>query len=499
MRKLRLLALLLAVMSVISGFVACGGDDDGEDVTPDDFNGSIADTDDDDDDSDDETEVNEYVPNEGKAEDVVEIHTANDLVTKLARKGTFILMADIDLTGVDYKPFGNYFYPFEGKLQGNGHKITGLKTTTVTSETLGPAYITYKYAYCGLFGATKNADITDLTIEGADVSYSTNTEYCNTVAGILAGYMTDTKVTGCSISGKLTAKSKQYYAYGGGVAGILSGGNLENVTVNAEIVTEDSYQRAISGGIAAYVFNASQIYNCSANGTVKAVSSYGVAYCGGLIGYTRSVTLTVCRSEADVYAESQFVDSYKGTSGSATAGGIIGLVSSESDTSKTKIVRCYSLNNSVEANGNYNSAYAGGIAARAMTSDITDCYSRSSVTISSDSKTVYVGSAFGILEKEYTIKGCFAYGNVSVNHPNIHQVYIGGFSGYPIRPNTQRLKNCVYNVNASFTVNGEAAPAVGPSATPVASGMFTLSALKNTLQWKDSEWRQDGSEFIPIS
>jgi hypothetical protein len=390
-------------------------------------------------------------------------------------------------------------YPFEGKLQGNGHKITGLKITAVTGETLGPAYLTYKYAYSGLFGATKNAEITDLTIEGAEISYSTNTEYCYSVVGILAGYMTDTKVSGCSLNGKVYSKSSQYYAYGGGVCGILSGGKIENVSVNAEITTDESYERAISGGITAYVFNGCQIYNCTVDGAVKAISSYGVAYCGGIAGYTRHVTVTVCKNESDVYAETLRVDSYKGTAGSANAGGIIGMASSESETAKTKIIRSYTIGNTVSSKGNASSAYAGGIAAKVMMADFTDSYSRSTVTVSSDNKTVYVGSAFGLLEKEYMVKGCFAYGDVSVIHPNVHQVYIGGFSGYPIRPNTERLKNCAYNINASFTLNSEPAPAVGPSATPISAGMFTLSALKNTLQWKDTEWRQEGNLLIPIS
>ena len=497
MRKIRLLALLLAIITVFSCFAACGGDDEDDDgdAPTDDYNGSIADPEEPGD--DDDTEAATYVPAEGTADAVVEIHTANDLVTKLTRKGTFVLMADIDLTNVDYKPFGNYMYPFEGKLQGNGHKITGLKITAVTGEAVGPAYITYKYAYSGLFGATKNAEITDLTVEGADVSYSTNTEYCYSVVGILAGYMTDTKVSGCSVSGKVYSKSTQYYAYGGGICGMLSGGRIENVTVNAEVTTDGSSERAVSGGITAYVFNGSEIFNCSVDGTVKAISSYGVAYCGGIAGYTRHVTVSVCKNEADIYAEALYVDSYKGTAGSANAGGIVGMASSESETNRSKIVRCYSINSSVTSKGNASSAYAGGISAKVMMADFTDSYSRSDVAVSSDNKTVYVGSAFGLLEKEYAVKGCFAYGNVSVTHPNIHQVYIGGFSGYPIRPNTERLKNCVYNVNASFTVNGEAAPAVGPSATPISAGMFTLSALKNTLQWKDGEWRQEGDTLIP--
>lgn len=496
MQKLRFLSFFLALVTILTLFSACGGGNDQEDeVEPDDYNGSIAEGEGE---GEEDEPSDEYIPAEGSETAVTEIHTANDLVTKLTRKGTFILMADIDMTGVDFKPFGNYYHPFEGKFQGNGHKITGLKITAVTGETLGPAYITYKYAYSGLFGATEGAEITDLTIENADVSYSTNTEYCYAVAGIIAGYMTDTTVTDCTVSGKVYAKSKQYYSYGGAVCGILCGGKIENVDVNCEITTDDSSERSISGGITAYAYKKAALTNCRTSGTVKAVSSYGVAYSGGVIGYARSVTLTVCRSEANVYAEVQDVDSYKGTAGSATAGGIAALVTSETTTSRTKIIRCYSLNNSVTANGVKCSSYAGGIAARVMVSDITDSYSRSTIYASSENKTVYIGSAFGLLDNEYSIKGCFGYGNVHATNPDVQSVYIGGFSGYPIKPNSERLKNSAYNVNATFTLNGEVPVAIGPSALPLSSGMFTLSALKNTLQWKDTEWTQVGADLIPV-
>lgn len=490
---------MLALLMLISCFTACGGDDeDDDDVTPDDFNGSIADTDNNDKETDDSQPSTQYVPTEGSADAVIEIYTANDLITKLTRKGTFILKADIDLTDVNYKPFGNYMYPFEGKLIGEGHKIRGLKITEITGESVGPAYITYKFTYSGLFGATKNAEISDLTIEGAEVSYSTSTEYCYALSGILAGYMIDTKVTDCNISGKVSAVSKRYYAYSGAVCAMARGGSFTGITVDAEVVATDSDERALAGGLIAYVFKGSKITDCASDGNVKAVANYGVAYCGGLVAYTREAVFTVCKSEADVYAEVLKIDSYKGTAGSATAGGLFGLVSSESDNAKAKLIRCYSLGNTVTAKGNSNTAYVGGIAARVLLSDITDCYSRSDVNASSKTKTVYVGTAFGSIEKEYKIKGCFGYGNVSAEHTNVSQVYIGGFCGYPIKPSEERVTNCAYNVGATFTINGEAAPAIGPSALPLSSGMFTLAGLKNALQWKDSEWVQNGMTLIPV-
>ena len=104
------------------------------------------------------------------------------------------LDADLDLTGVAWKPIGSVFdgdgnllHYFSGKFYGNGHTISNLDF----SENYGKA----EYPVFGFFSVAYGAEISGLTIQGKlDVS---NLGDVYSYFGTVAGVAEDSKISDC--------------------------------------------------------------------------------------------------------------------------------------------------------------------------------------------------------------------------------------------------------------------------------------------------------------
>ena len=102
------------------------------------------------------------------------------------------LDADLDLTGVAWKPIGSVFdgegnllHYFSGKFYGNGHTISNLDFSENYGKTEYPSF--------GFFSEVYGAEISGLTVQGKlDVSNS-GAVYFGTVAGVAA----DSKISDC--------------------------------------------------------------------------------------------------------------------------------------------------------------------------------------------------------------------------------------------------------------------------------------------------------------
>ena len=103
------------------------------------------------------------------------------------------LDADLDLTGVAWKPIGSVFdgdgnllHYFSGKFYGNGHTISNLDFSENYGKTEYPSF--------GFFSEVYGAEISGLTIQGKlDVSNS-GYVFFGTVAGVAA----DSKISDCA-------------------------------------------------------------------------------------------------------------------------------------------------------------------------------------------------------------------------------------------------------------------------------------------------------------
>ncbi len=182
----------------------------------------------------------------------MEIHSAEDF-SKINndRFGSYRLMADIDLTGVEWTPIGTVAAPFAGVFEGNGHTISNLQINLPNQECVG------------LFGYSRGM-ITNLTIEGATVTGKNYT-------GIIAGY-SGGKITNCEVNGVTSLVGGDYT---GVITGSSTSGLSDCVVSDVTSITGKSNTGIITG------YSGGVITNCTVS-DVAAVS--GTTYVGGIVG-----------------------------------------------------------------------------------------------------------------------------------------------------------------------------------------------------------------------
>ncbi len=508
--KIRLFALLLLLCFIAVPLAACK-DDDGTDTpsqpdTSDEFTGSIAGTGTENGGSQGATTPSVPPLAEGDENVTVEISSYEDLKSKITQKGTFILKNDIIITE-EFTPIGTYVYPFLGTFDGNGHTITF--TVKQSAEGIGFSP-TFKFVYCGLFGVLRDATVKNLTVDVKCDAVSTS-QYCFVLAGGIAGYMLDSTVTDCNVSGEISAKSEFFNAYCGNIAGIMQGGEIKNCTADAKLNAHDSKNRAVAGGIIGYALEGATVSGCTANGEIRATSTNGIAYAGGLVGNAMHSSFAACRANGDVYAE---VLSYKATDkthGAAFAGGIIGVAGGDSSAKKASFTRCYAPQGAVTAIGNDNTAYAAGIAASVTYGSFVHCYSLRDVTLNTGMNLGFAASAFASLNSAGTttdsnqpsyvsgfiIDGCFARGSVTATHSKPTYMFLGTTYGYIVSDAALvNIKNAVYDSGATFFLNGTTPLTLSKNGSAKSDDFFTLDSFKTALKWSDSEWEDANGIWI---
>ena len=107
------------------------------------------------------------------------------------------LIADIDMTGIDWTPVGNYDNRYTGTFDGGNHTITGLTINLPNQE------------YVGLIGCL-GGKVQNLTLAEVEING-------NKYVGGVAGANSFGTLTGCHATGDVTG-----YGYVGGVAGYNS-------------------------------------------------------------------------------------------------------------------------------------------------------------------------------------------------------------------------------------------------------------------------------------
>lgn len=231
---------------------------------------------------------------------------------------SYVLGADIDLTGKSQDPIGNYSVPFSGSFDGAGYTVKGLNI-----RANGTA---------GLFGAISGT-VKNLTVEGS-------------VTNTFTAQNAETKLDG-------------KYPGTGGVAGVLlSGATLENCVSRVSAVGPGNV-----GGVVGVVYNFGldtiTVKDCINEGTIS--SEYG--NCGGLIAriYVSSaaepaVLVSGCENRADLTLTSEDRN---------RLGGIAGYIRSEAGT--VLVEHCVNNGDLLATNSSAsgtNMPYVGGIAAR---------------------------------------------------------------------------------------------------------------------------------------
>ena len=279
------------------------------------------------------------------------------------------LDADLDLTGVAWKPIGSVFdgdgnllHYFSGKFYGNGHTISNLDFSENYGKTEYPSF--------GFFSEVYGAEISSLTIQGKlDVSNS-GYVYFGTVAGVAA----DSKISDCASDVSFTDTDKY---------------------INGTV--------ALCG----YAIN-STIEYCQNKGDFSITKDVSSFQMGGIVGLAQNSTVQYCANTGDM------------TSWAPCTGGIVGQLYDAS-----KIINCYSTGEMVPL-GNGTTDFGGIAGTVGAGTEIRHCYFAGEMDVSQYTATTPykrlggiaggVSSDTPVFENNYFVKienvpACFKYPN----------------------------------------------------------------------------------------
>ena len=257
------------------------------------------------------------------------------------------LDADLDLTGIAWKPIGSVFdgdgnllHYFSGKFYGNGHTISNLDF----SKNYGKA----EYPVFGFFSVAYGAEISGLTIQGKlDVSNS-GYVYFGTVAGVaadskisdcasdvsftdteradingtvaLCGYAINSTIEYCQNKGDFSVMKDTSLFWMGGIAGLAENSVVQYCANTGNMTSWTPH----TGGIVGQMIDSSKIINCYSTGKIVPLGK-GTTDFGGIAGTVGAGTeIGHC-----YFAGEMDLSQYTATTPYKRLGGIAGDVSSD--------------------------------------------------------------------------------------------------------------------------------------------------------------------------
>ena len=258
------------------------------------------------------------------------------------------LDADLDLTGVEWKPIGSVFdgdgnllHYFGGKFYGNGHTISNLDF----SKNYGKA----EYPVFGFFSVAYGAEISGLTIQGkldvsnlgdvilgtvagvaenskisdcvSDVSFTTDTDkYINGTAA-LCGYAINSTIEHCQNKGNFSVTTNTTSLQMGGIVGVAFYNSTVQYCANTGDMTSWT---PCTGGIVGQLYQDSKIINCYSTGKMVPLGIGNTDFGGiaGIVGAGTEIRHCYFAGEMDL-------SQYTATTPYKRLGGIAGGVSSD--------------------------------------------------------------------------------------------------------------------------------------------------------------------------
>ena len=256
------------------------------------------------------------------------------------------LDADLDLTGVAWKPIGSVFdgegnllHYFGGKFYGNGHTISNLDF----SENYGKA----EYPVFGFFSVAYGAEISGLTIQGkldvsnsgyvffgtvagvaenskisdcvSDVSFTDTDKYINGPAA-LCGYAINSTIEHCQNKGNFSVTTDTTSLQMGGIVGVADNSTVQYCANTGDMTSWTPH----TGGIVGQLYQGSKIINCYSTGKMIPLG-HGTTNFGGIAGTVGAGTeIRHC-----YFAGEMDLSQYTATTPYKRLGGIVGGVSSD--------------------------------------------------------------------------------------------------------------------------------------------------------------------------
>ena len=215
------------------------------------------------------------------------------------------LDADLDLTGVAWKPIGSVFdgegnllHYFSGKFYGNGHTISNLDFSENYGKTEYPSF--------GFFSEVYGAEISGLTIQGkldvsnsgyvffgtvagvaenskisdcvSDVSFTDTNTYVNGTAA-LCGYAINSTIEHCQNKGNFSITTDTTSLQMGGIVGLAENSTVQYCANTGDMTSWTPH----TGGIVGQLYQGSKIINCYSTGKMVPLGK-GTTDFGGIAG-----------------------------------------------------------------------------------------------------------------------------------------------------------------------------------------------------------------------
>jgi hypothetical protein len=292
------------------------------------------------------------------------------------------LLADMDMSGVDWFPIGYYRTdednkPFSGVFDGGGFKITNLNIESGK--------------FSGLFGILAG-EVRNLTVAGKIEGRDFLGAIASSNAGTISNCRSEVTIRGgghiggivginagdvinCSFTGDIRGSGDNI----GGIAGYNYRGNLRYCSFKGAVSCAGFY----AGGVTAYN-DAGEVRYSAASGTVKGAGNY----VGGLVGYNASEgVVTDCASSSAVSGTGYYVG---GLAAYNSSGGIV-------------------RNSVFSGNAGGTGYYVGGIVAfNAAGAAVEYCVSSASIAGTGD----YIGGLAGFVGDGGDVRRCVANAEV---------------------------------------------------------------------------------------
>lgn len=243
-----------------------------------------------------------------------------------------VLTADIDLSGIEWKKPLGYGFIYNGKLDGAGHTISGLKGSGALLNNLGEQ------------GRIQNLNLVNIDLQDGDE---------HNIGPRSGGLVLFNRgeITGCLVSGKISSNS----CYVGGIAGSMEGGAIINCQSNVQISYRSTPTVTLGSG------------HCGAGGIVGEFSS---------VNEKPVALLDRCRFGGSIQVEGKVPSCGLNVGGIAASSGIYGLIINCGNTGAiTADVELYKDPSTV--------AYIGGITADSTHTAVENCWNTGSITVRS--------------------------------------------------------------------------------------------------------------------
>ena len=321
----------------------------------------------------------------------------------------FVLVNDVNFSGVDYVTLFNNGTSFIGNLDGKGYSIKNITinvdennySTNFTFQRLGN-----KYARVALFGETNGAVIKNIKIDALNVNVANSVYdsiraseygvYVELMVAGVAGYAKDTTLSNVTMNASVNGSNYSvddvdsdgnYISENamGGVVAVAENLTLDKTNISVD-VTVNAGASYYVGGIAAYGRTA-KVSESNIDVEIITTASRKLSM-AGMFAYGRkldiqdtNVNFTLTETE-DANSRQTYVSSLVngGTAKAAdmsTAAGLVAIIRANDDTQKTLI-----SNVKVTSNVDFDCIYAGAILDAYSTSDKTNEDNKKLITLS---------------------------------------------------------------------------------------------------------------------